>query len=96
LSINYAGYLSGGLSLQLKNSILRISNSIFVKNTSRYNSGGAIGIYVNNNTNTIITDSIFIKNTAFYGTGGAIYIFVSTVEIKKKRCSDPFHPLSWN
>ena len=42
-SSHYAGYISGGLSLQLTNSIrLRISNSIFVNNTSWYNSGGAI------------------------------------------------------
>jgi predicted outer membrane repeat protein len=95
-SSNHADYLSGGLSLQLKNSILRISNSIFVNNTSWYNSGGAIGIYANNNTNTIITDSIFIKNTAFNGTGGAISILGSTDEIKKKRCYDAFHPRSWN
>ena len=90
-SSHYADFLSGGLSLQLTNSILRISNSIFVNNTNWYNSGGAIGIY-----NTIITDSIFIKKTAFNGTGGAISILASTDEIKKKRCYHPFRPSSWN
>ena len=93
---NFALYVCGGLSLELENSMVRISNSFFSSNSCWYSSGGALGIFAKNNTNAIITDSTFINNNAYNGTGGAISFLGSADEVNKTNCHDPLVPRSWN
>ena len=92
---NSADYRCGALSLDLKDSILKVVNSTFVNNSCDTTGGGAIGFHVINNTKTIITDSRFFNNTAFDGTGGAISVLASTDQINTTNCRDPFNARSF-
>ena len=93
---NFALYVCGGLSLELENSMVRISNSLFSNNSCWYSSGGAVGIFAKNNTNAVITDYTFINNNAYNGTGGAISFLGSADEVNMTNCHDPLVPRSWN
>lgn len=92
---NFADYRCGALSLDLKDSILKVVNSTFVNNSCGTTGGGAIGFHVINNIKAIIINSRFVNNTAFNGAGGAISVLASTDQLNTTYCSDPFNARSF-